>query len=313
MSDLLLDAFDAHLRDVVRRSPATVRAYASDLRQLASFLNGRAIPLDGVRAADLRAFVASRFGLDDPRSVARRLSAARCFYAWRMKCGAVAVNPARSLRPPRRAKPLPAALDEVDAAALVAHDGGAAEPWRRARDEAMCELAYGAGLRASEVCGLIIDALRLDVREATVTGKGAKTRVVVFGEKAAASLRSWLEHRSRLPVSTSALFVNASGTALSTRSFQTIVKMRALGAGVRRRATPHTLRHSFATHLLDHGADLRVIQELLGHASLATTQVYTHLSTADLVETYRKAHPDEQTHVPTGTGPVSDLLPERGL
>jgi integrase/recombinase XerC len=293
-SDALVDAFDDHLRHVVRRSAATVRAYVSDLRLLATFLDARSTGLDGARAADVRVFLASRHGLDDPRSVARRLSAIRCFYAWRMKSGAVTTNPARALRPPRRAKPLPAALDEVDAGALVTHKTDIGEPWQQARDAAMCELAYGAGLRASEVCGLTLDALRLERREATVTGKGGKSRVVVFGEAAEQALRAWLALRSNRAVVGRALFVNALGRAISTRSFQTIVTRRALGAGVRRRATPHTLRHSFATHLLDHGTDLRVIQELLGHASLSTTQVYTHLSTADLVETYRKAHPDEQ-------------------
>jgi site-specific recombinase XerD len=293
-SDALVDAFDAYLRNVVRRSGATVRAYTADLRQLAAFLENRSVPLDAARAADLRAFMASRFGRDDPRSVARRLSAIRCFFAWRLKLGAVATNPARALRPPRRSKPLPGALDEVDAAGLVSHEEPVASPWRRARDTAMCELSYGAGLRASEVCGLTVGTVRLDAREAVVHGKGGKTRVVVFGEAAAEALATWLLARAGVPCVTEALFTNNRGGALTTRSFQTIVSRRALGAGVRRRATPHTLRHSFATHLLDHGTDLRVIQELLGHASLSTTQVYTHLSTADLVETYRKTHPDER-------------------
>lgn len=294
VASALLDGFDRYLRAVRRASAHTVRAYVSDLGQLFGFLAQNEVLPDAAEPRHLRAFVSSRFGLNDPRSMARKLSAARAFFAWRISTGALARNPARVVRPPRQRKPLPGALDEADAAALVSvvPEGPA---FRQARDLAMCELAYGAGLRASEVCGLTLEALRLPSREATVLGKGRKSRVVVFGEAAALALEQWLAERPRVAApGERAVFVSARGTGLTTRSFQSIVSRQALAAGVARRATPHTLRHSFATHLLDHGADLRVIQELLGHASLATTQVYTHLSTADLVATYREAHPDER-------------------
>ncbi len=291
--EALLDRFDGFLR-ARRASPHTVRAYHSDLEQLFGFLARQNVPPDRAKAHDVRAFVSSRFGLDDPRSMARKLSAIRSFYAWRVSVGVIERSPARMVRPPRQKKPLPGALDETDAASLASVEGQGTRE-KRARDRAMCELAYGAGLRASEVCGLDLGALSLDRREATVTGKGRKERLVVFGEPAAQALGDWLEQRPHLArPGEPAVFVGRSGRRLSTRSFETIVSRRALEAGLERRATPHTLRHSFATHLLDHGADLRTIQELLGHASLATTQVYTHLSTADLVETYRHAHPDER-------------------
>jgi integrase/recombinase XerC len=289
------ERFANHLRTVERRSAATVRAYASDVRQLLAFLAGREVPVDVAKPSDLRAFLASRFGLNDPRTMARKLSAIRAFYAWRAAEGGLERNPARGVRPPRQKKPLPGALDARDAEALVTTDLGRQDGWRDLRDRAMCELAYGAGLRASEVCGARLDDLRLSTRELSVTGKGRKSRVVVFGEAARAAIHAWLEVRPRIAAAgEKALFVNPRGRPLATRSFQRLVGRRALAAGVARRATPHTLRHSFATHLLDGGADLRVIQELLGHASLSTTQVYTHLSTADLVATYRAAHPDEQ-------------------
>lgn len=295
VAQALLEGFDRHLRVVRRASEHTVRAYASDLRQLLTFLEERDVQPDGVSPTDLRAFVSSRFGVNDPRSMARKLSAVRAFYAWRLMEGAVERNPARVLRSPKQRKPLPGALDATDAEALVTTGDETQPLWRQLRDRAMCELAYGAGLRASEVCGLRIDQLRLAARELTVLGKGRKQRVVLFGEPAQEAMEEWLTERDTVALpDTREVFVGPGGKGLTTRSFQRIVSNAALRAGVVRRATPHTLRHSFATHLLDNGADLRVIQELLGHASLSTTQVYTHLSTADLLATYRRAHPDER-------------------
>lgn len=291
----VLDSFDGWLRGVRRASDHTVRAYVGDVRQLMSFLDERGVKADAASPADLRAFVASLHGRNDPRSMARKLSACRAFYSWRMGLGAVARNPARAVRSPKQRKPLPGALDAQDAESLVTATAARREPWMEVRDRAMCELAYGAGLRASEVCGADLSDLRLASRELVVTGKGRKQRVTVYGDPARESLDEWLALRPSvaLPDET-AVFVGRTGRRLTVRTFETIVSRQALAAGVARRATPHTLRHSFATHLLDNGADLRVIQELLGHASLSTTQVYTHLSTADLVATYRRAHPDEQ-------------------
>jgi site-specific recombinase XerD len=220
----------------------------------------------------------------------------RAYFAARVSEGVLARNPARLVRPPKQRRPLPGALDEQDAAALVEVAPTDMPAWRVARDQAMTELTYGGGLRASEVCALHLTDFKPGVRECVVTGKGRKVRTVVFGEAAADAVAAWLEFRPQVAEDAEQhLFVNHRGRGLTTRSFQTIVSQRALAAGVARRATPHTLRHSFATHLLDHGADLRAIQELLGHSSLATTQIYTHLSTADLLETYRKAHPDERS------------------
>lgn len=293
-SDELLDAFDAHLRKVRRASAHTVRGYTADLRDFFTFLATRGVEPDAATQSDVRAFLASRFGANDPRTLSRKLSAARAFYAWRVSLGAIERNPARLVRSPKQRKPLPRPLDEHDATLLLeGREGSEGEGnWREVRDRAMLELAYGAGLRSSEVCAARLDALKLSSRELVVVGKGRKTRVVVFGEQAFRALERWLDCRPA-PRDATALFAGTCGRAPSTRTFQRIVGRAGLEAGVARRATPHALRHSFATHMLDHGADLRVIQELLGHASLSTTQVYTHLTTADLLDVYRRAHPDE--------------------
>jgi site-specific recombinase XerD len=294
-TDERLERFLTVLANVRRTSAHTLRAYRVDLIQLREFLSSRSIDLDAASPAALRAFLASRHGINDPRSMARKLSAARAFYAWRIAEEVIERNPARLVRPPRQRKPLPGALDETDAAALVEAAPSGQPAWRAARDRAMCEVAYGAGLRASEVCGLTLADVHLDRQELNVRGKRGKNRIVLFGAPASEALEDWLGYRTtRASAGEQRLFVGPSGRGLTTRTFQNIVSTRARAAGVARRATPHTLRHSFATHLLDHQADLRVIQELLGHASLGTTQVYTHLATADLVDTYRRAHPDEQ-------------------
>lgn len=294
--DPRLTKFLSHLASIRRASPQTVRAYGSDLSQFSAFLSSRQVDLDAATPGDVRAFLAARHGLNDPRSMARKLSAVRAFCAWRVSEHAMARNPARVVRPPKQRRPLPGALDERDAEALVEARIPNAPPWRVARDRAMVELTYGAGLRASEVCALRVEDFRTDVRELVVVGKGRKSRTVVFGAPAAEAVAAWLAFRPLVATADdSHLFLSNRGAGLTTRSFQNIVSALALGGGVARRATPHTLRHSFATHLLDHGADLRTIQELLGHSSLATTQIYTHLSTADLLATYRRAHPDERS------------------
>lgn len=295
-NNALLDAFDSWLRSVRRNSEHTARAYVADLRHFLGYLAENAVAPDDARASNVRAWLSSLFGHNEPRSLARKLASVRTFYSWRLSLSAVSANPARAVRAPKVRKPLPTALDSEDVEALLeALSNGPLPAWRQARDRAMGELAYGAGLRASEVCGLRLSALRLDSREAVISGKGGKQRIAVFGEPAKLALVSWLALRDQIAnPEVDTVFVGSRGGALSTRSYQDVVSQAALRAGIARRASTHTLRHSFATHLLDGGADLRVIQELLGHASLSTTQVYTHLSTADLLDTYRKAHPDEQ-------------------
>jgi integrase/recombinase XerC len=295
LADDRVQSFVQQLATVRRASPQTVRAYQGDLTQLCAWMREQELDLDAATPSALRAFVSSRFGINEPRSMARKLSAIRAFYEWRVEQKFIERNPARVVRPPKTRRPLPGALDEDDAAAVMTAASPSKSSWQTLRDRAMCELAYGAGLRASEICAVELGALRLPTREVRVRGKGNKERTAVFGTAAQEALEAWLGARSGIAMTgEKRLFVGRNGRGLTTRSFQNIASAQALAAGVARRATPHTLRHSFATHLLDNGADLRIIQELLGHASLATTQVYTHLATGDLQRTYRRAHPDEQ-------------------
>lgn len=209
--DPRIDGFLEYFAGVRRMSVHTCRAYASDLRQLSSFLASRSVDLDDVAPTHVRAFMSSLFGVNDPRSMARKLASVRAYYTWRVSTGALARNPARLVRPPKQRKPLPGALDTADAAAVMdaTVDGPA---WRQTRDTAMVELAYGAGLRASEICSLRLDAIRLTTHEVTVIGKGRKTRIAVFGQPAEQAIRIWLEDRSRVALpATAQLFVGHEG------------------------------------------------------------------------------------------------------
>ena len=282
-----LDEFDAHLAQVERASPHTRRAYLSDLRQLGAFLGERGIALDAATRDDLRAFLASRFGANSPATLARKQASLRAYYEHRMRMGHIADSPARRLVFPRRRVSLPNVVSVDDCFALLA-----APSERTAaglRDRCGLELLYGAGLRVSELVGLdladIVDgALR-------VRGKGGKERVVPLVAKAEEALRKYLDRRPGLLPRCEALFLNRRGGRLTARSVARHLARYAVIAGARRHVHPHALRHSFATHLLDMGADLRGIQELLGHASLSTTQRYTHVSSERLLQVYEDAHP----------------------
>ncbi len=221
-------------------------------------------------------------------SIARYLSTLRSFFKYLMREGIVEANPARTVATPKREKHLPSVLQPSEVALLMEQPD--LDTPLGLRDRAFLELMYGSGLRISEVVGVEIDDLELRARLVKVRGKGAKERIVPFGSKAEEALRAWLAVREAEDEE-HAVFVNWRGRRITTRSvarhFDRYVRAAALRAGV----SPHTMRHSFATHLLNAGADLRAIQELLGHASLSTTQKYTHLNDWQLIEVYRKAHP----------------------
>ncbi len=297
--------FAHHLAVERNSSPRTVAAYRRDLEEFrAGFerANGAEPEPAAVSVADVRAFVAGLYRMNDAASIARKLSALRSFYRFLTARGVTDANPARQVASPKKKKALPRALD-VDAAAAVVEaptDGDLATPGAL-RDRAMFEVMYGAGLRVSECCALDLhdvdrerygDGCLLAVRR----GKGGKDRLVPLGKTALAALDRYLaEGRPQLahPKSgaqhPSALFLNRHGGRLTARSVQRQIARAALIAGTE--ATPHALRHSFATHLLDGGADLRSIQELLGHASLSSTQVYTRVSMDHLMKVYDAAHP----------------------
>ena len=276
-------AFLRHLEVEKHASPHTIRAYRGDLQHFA-----RSVGVVGAATGrDVRAWLASLHarGLDAV-SVGRKLAAVRSLYRFLARRGVVRRNPAREVRAPRPARKLVTFLPADEAAAVVDARGlaGAA----RDRDVAVLEMLYATGLRVSELAGLDLDALDRDARTVRVLGKGSKERMVPYGTPAARALDAYLGRRA---TRSGPVFVNHRGGRLGVRSIHTIVRRAVRFAGVTRRVSPHTLRHTFATHLLDHGADLRMIQELLGHSRLSTTQRYTHVSTARLLQTYEAAHP----------------------
>jgi integrase/recombinase XerC len=280
-------------------SPNTVTAYRDDLESFTGFLcndyftMGRdQIELARVDHLTVRSYLAhlSRRKLARA-SVARHLSALRSFFKYLVREGVVEANPARSVATPKREKHLPTVMQPSDVALLLEQPDLSGP--LGLRDAAFLELLYASGLRIGELVGIDIDDLELRARLVKVHGKGSKERIVPFGTKAEAALRAWMAVRTDLVSDgdEQAVFVNYRGARITIRSvrrlFDGYLKQAALRAGI----SPHTMRHSFATHLLNAGADLRGIQELLGHASLSTTQKYTHLNDWQLIAVYKKAHP----------------------
>lgn len=276
----------------------TIEAYRADLDAFFAFLcdDYLTTPLDLVdpKRIDhlaIRAWLAHQHRRQLSRaSMARRLSALRSFFRFLMREGIVEANPARTVATPKREKYLPSVLQPPDLAVLLEQPD---ETPLGLRDRAWIELLYAAGIRVGELVGIDVDDVELRARLLKVRGKGSKERIVPFGRKAEEAVRQWLGARAGLvsdPDET-ALFVNHRGGQISARSIRRLLDRYVRAAALRAGISPHTLRHSFATHLLNAGADLRSIQELLGHASLSTTQKYTHLTDAKLIEVYRKAHP----------------------
>jgi integrase/recombinase XerC len=275
-------------------SEHTLRAYRRDLAELGAFLAERAVhDARGVTPRHLRAWLVA---LDERglarTSIQRKLSSVRSFFADLVDRGQVDVHPATGLRQARSPRRLPGCLEESEIAALLAAPDRTTALGRR--DHALLEVLYSAGTRAAETVGLDRGDLDLDRGVARVRGKGRKERLAPLGSHAVAALRAYLDDPERpepAPGAASAVFLNQRGGRLTTRTLGRIVERAVLEAGLTRRATPHTLRHSFASHLLDRGADLRAVQELLGHAHLVTTQVYTHVSIERLRRIYERAHP----------------------
>ena len=285
--DPVLQDFSEHLERVERASPHTRKAYLSDLRQLAAFLDERKIALDQATRDDLRAFLAARFGANAPATLARKQAALRAFYEHRVRMGHIDDSPARRLVFPKRRVSLPNVVSVDDCFALL--EAPSKRTAAGLRDRCALELLYGAGLRVSELVGLDVADTADGVLR--VRGKGGKEREVPIVDKAQRALDAWLARRSELRPRDGALFVNRRGGRITARSVARHLDRYALIAGARRHVHPHALRHSFATHLLGSGADLRSIQELLGHASLSTTQRYTHVSAERLLQVYEEAHP----------------------
>lgn len=301
-----IDGFSEHLASERRLSPQTVRAYASDLRQLADFATGRDVELvDGVTLDLLRDWLwaASEAG-SSKATLARRTATAKAWSAWLLRTGRVDSDVAARLRSPKTGRTLPRVVGRGPFDDLLAglEDRAASGEPNALRDLAVVELLYASALRVSELCGLDRDDLDLDRLTVRVTGKGDKERVVPFGVPAQSAIVDYLTSarpqlvaraaaNDRGPTPGAALFLGARGGRLGPRSVYTLVARLLDAVPGGGPAGPHALRHTAATHLLDGGADLRAVQELLGHASLATTQIYTHVSVERIKESYRNAHP----------------------
>ncbi|MEN8214002.1 MAG: tyrosine recombinase XerC [Pseudomonadota bacterium] len=291
----LVDEFVDYLRYERRLSAATLQSYQRDLKQFSSWLRQQA-PSSGrvawqrIHQHQVRAWIASRHreGVSG-KSLQRQLSSLRAFYRYLLREGAAVGNPAEGVRAPKQRRSLPHVADADEVARLLDMEGS--DPLLL-RDRAMMELFYASGLRLAELVSLNVDDLPAVGDQLEVTGKGAKTRRVPVGGMARKAIDAWLKVRARLASAAEpALFVSKRGRRISPRTVQQRLAYRAQQQGLPQHLHPHMLRHSFASHLLESSSDLRAVQELLGHADISTTQVYTHLDFQHLAQVYDKAHP----------------------
>jgi integrase/recombinase XerC len=305
---LLVTRYLEHVRVEKRLAQRTVELYALDLQKLRDFAAQVPVELTRVQNTHVRRWVAHMHGGGrSGRGIALILSGWRGFYAWLGREGLVASNPVQDVRSPKVAKPLPKALGVDDAVQLAAFRSEVQDPWLEARDAAMVELLYGSGLRVGELTGLDVVAsaaargwIDLQAGEAHVLGKGSKRRTVPVGAPTLAALQRWLSLRGQVIGETAkhadedarrALFIGRNCTRLTAQSIWQRLKSRSLQAGLATPVHPHMLRHSFASHVLQSSSDLRAVQELLGHANISTTQVYTRLDFQHLAKAYDAAHP----------------------
>lgn len=292
--DKEITEFLAYLRHEKNASPHTVAAYARDLGQVAAFLKDREVRWDKATNVVLRGFLAELHERKLKKStIGRKLAALRSFYDYGVRTERIAGNPAKVLATPRQDRRVPAFLTEDEAAALL--DLPRSTKPLELRDRAILELFYATGIRVSELVGIEAADIHLGERLVRIRGKGKKERIVPFGGKARGALEAYARARAGLAgggrAGGAAFFVNYRGEKLTARSVQRMVRKYIRRTAVARKISPHSLRHSFASHLLGRGADLRVIQELLGHASLATTEKYTHVDLRQLLSVYKKSHP----------------------
>lgn len=303
--DPLVERYLGHVRVEKRLAQRTVELYTLDLEKLAQNAVQASVPLVGVQNTHVRRWVAQMHsGGRSARGIALILSGWRGFYTWLGREGLVASNPVQDVRSPKVPKPLPKALGVDEAVQLANYQTPPGEGDRKgdqvaeARDRCMTELLYGCGLRIGELIGLDARAsatargwIDMDAAEAHVLGKGAKRRSVPVGSKALEALNAWLMERGNWAKDDAALFINPRGGRLSPQHIRVRLKQRSLKAGLATPVHPHMLRHSFASHLLQSSGDLRAVQELLGHANITTTQVYTRLDFQHLAKVYDAAHP----------------------
>ena len=291
--DKELSQFLSFLKYEKNASPHTIDSYGRDLHQLALFLSEEKVSLTRVDNVVLRSFLATLYEKKFKKStVARKLAAMRSFFQYCIRMKWINDNPAKVVATPKQDKYLPSFLSEAEVEAFL--DLPLSDRPLDLRDRAILELLYATGLRVSELVGISLEDVSFKERLIRVMGKGKKERIVPFGRLAEDSLKNYVRAKAFIykgNIDEKALFLNYRGERLTTRSVQRIVDKYIESSAMRRKISPHSLRHSFASHLLSRGADLRAIQEFLGHESLATTQKYTHVDLKRLLEVYRKSHP----------------------
>ncbi|OGQ48578.1 MAG: tyrosine recombinase XerC [Deltaproteobacteria bacterium RIFCSPLOWO2_02_FULL_47_10] len=296
----LLKQYENYLTHEVDASIHTTKNYMADLRQFSEYLrkhypqiasNGKGA-LAKIDHNVVRNYLSTLFGKNNPASIARKLASLRSFLKYWIRQGAISTNPAKDVATPKVPKRLPKFLTVDEVAALLKEPSD--NDLLSMRDKAMMEVMYSSGLRVSELVGLNIKDVSLGEGVVKVAGKGKKERVVPIGSKAQTALANYLVRREESlekGSSETAIFLNRQGTRITPRSVERMVQKYLKATGIQKEVTPHVLRHSFATHMLNSGADLRGIQELLGHSSLSTTQKYTHVSVDKLMDVYEKSHP----------------------
>jgi integrase/recombinase XerC len=298
--DPLVERYLEHVRVEKRLADRTVTLYTLDLARLCAHAREAGLALPAVGNPHIRRWVAQMHSAGrSPRGIALILSGWRGFYSWLGRQGLVQSNPVQDVHGPKAAKPLPKALSVDDAVQLAQFQDADADPWLEARDAAIVELLYGGGLRVGELVGLDVAAsaqargwLDLAEGEAHVLGKGSKRRSVPIGAQAVRAVRAWLVLRDAAgQVGENALFIGRRGSRLSAQSVWQRLQRRSQRSGLATPVHPHMLRHSFASHVLQSSSDLRAVQELLGHANISTTQVYTRLDFQHLAKAYDAAHP----------------------
>jgi integrase/recombinase XerC len=295
-----IETYVQYLRSERNASPHTIRNYASDLTQFRDFLrqgeSGSEVDIGSIDALSIRSFLADLMERQKEKaSIARKLSAIRAFFRFVCREKEITENPSVRIATPKLARSLPRIMTEEEINTMLDRIGRLATDAALARDRAILELLYASGLRVSELVGLDLRSVNFGDGILLVRGKGRKERIVPFGSKAKEALNGYLPMRQKIlwehRTGSQALFLNLRGKRLTPRSVDRLVKKYVRNFGPNVKASPHSLRHAFASHLLSEGADLRAIQEMLGHVSLSTTQKYTQVSIRQLIDVYDKSHP----------------------
>lgn len=281
--------FREFLRSERNYSPHTVRSYMNDLRDFAAFLEETKIDIGKVDLKTINKFISFLHSHNSRTTVARKITTIRSFFSYLVRSGLAASNPAKLTKLPKKEKTLPKFLTVDEIFSLVTSPGD--NDVLNSRNRAILELLYSCGLRVSEICSLKFRDMDINDSVIKVTGKGKRQRIVPVGSKAIEALKKYLALRDKLKPKEDYIFLNNRGARLTTRSIGRIVKKFSVLSGITKEISPHVLRHTFATHMLGGGADLRVIQEILGHSDLSTTQKYTHTSIEQIMKIYDKTHP----------------------